>query len=234
MRIIKNMNQIVPALLEPNHESFEKHLRAIENDCDLIQVDVLDNTLFENKNWYNAEAVGKMKTKVEIELHLMVENPIPIIKEWKKHVPTFKRAIVHAEMHRPIGTVVGYIRDVLKLEVGVAVNPETPLSAIENVIHSIDQLTIMSVHPGFQGQEFGDEEHMGSDNAILEKVKHAKAHREDLIIEIDGGVTEELIEPLIKAGVDRIGIGSVLFKSKDPAQKLKELNELLTKISKNV
>jgi ribulose-phosphate 3-epimerase len=221
------MTQIVPALLVQNQESFETQLRAVEGHCQRIQVDILDNTLFPNETWNDPEAVGAMNPNVEIELHLMVENPIPIVEQWKAHVPSFKRAIVHAEMHRQLGSVTSYIKDVLKLEVGVAVNPETPLSAIENVIHDIDQLTIMSVHPGFQGQTFGDEEHMGDKEAIFEKIRRAKQHRPDLPLEIDGGLTEELIKPLMEAGITLLGAGSIISKHPNPAQQLKHLNELV-------
>jgi ribulose-phosphate 3-epimerase len=221
------MTQIVPAILVKNKEAFETQLRAVENDCQRIQVDILDNSLFPNETWHDAETVGSLNPNVEIELHLMVENPLPIIEAWKEHVPSFIRAIVHAEMHRQLGSVTSYIKDVLKLEVGVAVNPETPLSAIENVIHDIDQLTIMSVHPGFQGQTFGDEEHMGDKEAIFEKIRRAKQHRPDLPLEIDGGLTEELIKPLIDAGITLLGAGSIISKHPNPAQQLKHLNELV-------
>jgi ribulose-phosphate 3-epimerase len=213
------MIKIIPALLVESEKEFEKKLRAVENDCELVQVDVLDGTLFSNTTWFDPVAIGAIKTKLEIEIHLMVENPIPIVEEFKKFVPTFKRAIVSAEMHRPLGAVVGHIKDILGLEVGVAINPETPLHEIEEVFHRIDQLTIMGVHPGFQGQTFQKE--------IFEKIEQAKSHRKDLIIEVDGGVTDELIKPLIKAGVECLCVGSLIFHSSDPSGKIKELKESL-------
>ncbi|OGL77586.1 hypothetical protein A3E97_04895 [Candidatus Uhrbacteria bacterium RIFCSPHIGHO2_12_FULL_47_12] len=214
------MPQIVPAFLVESEQQFEKQLRAVEHDCSLIQIDILDGTLFPHTSWFDPIAIGQLKTSVEIELHLMVENPIPIIEAFQKHVPTLKRAIVSAEMHRPIGAVTSYIKDILGLEVGVAINPETPIKEIEEVLHTIDQLTVMGVHPGSMGQPFeGD--------AILDKIKLTKHHRPDLCIEIDGGVTEQLIPSLLQAGVDRIVSGSVLFKSSNPAATLKQLNQLI-------
>ena len=120
------MIHIVPAFLVESEKEFERNLRLVENDCSLIQVDVLDGSLFPNTCWFDAERIGNLKTNVEMELHLMVENPLPIIEAWKKYVPTFKRAIVHTEMHRPSGVVTGFIKDDLKLEVGIALNPESP------------------------------------------------------------------------------------------------------------
>lgn len=217
------MKQIVPAFLVDSEQQFNKQLRLIENDCELIQVDVLDGSLFPNISWFDPIVIGQFLTKVKMELHLMVENPIPIIEAWQKHVPTFKRAIVSAEMHRPDGSVTSYIKDILGLEVGIAINPETPLKEIEEVLHMIDQLTIMGVHPGRMGQSFeGD--------AILDKIKQAKHHRPELIIEIDGGVTEELIPKLIAAGVDRIVSGSLIFKSENPTKELQRLNQIVETI----
>jgi len=214
------MTQIVPAFLVESEKEFDKKLRLVEQDCALIQVDVLDGTLFPHVSWFDAVSVGQMNTDANMELHLMVENPLPIVETWKKQVPTFTRAIVSAEMHRPLGAVVASIKDILHLEVGVAINPETPLKEIEEVLHSIDVLLIMGVHPGKMGQPFeGD--------YILDKIREAKHHRPDLIIEIDGGVTKELIPKLIEAGADRLVSGSLLFQSEHPTNTLHELQSLL-------
>lgn len=224
------MIEIVPAFLVESEKEFERNLRSVENDCRLIQVDVLDGSLFPNTCWYDAERIGALKTNVEMELHLMVENPIPIIEAWKKHVPTFTRAIVHTEMHRPSGVVTGYIKDELELETGIALNPESPLSEIEEVLHSVAQLTIMSVHPGYQGQTFGDPQHVGNAHFIFEKIRSARAHQPDLLIEVDGGITQELIEPIVRAGANRLCIGSAIFKTDDPTATLKSLNTLIASL----
>ncbi len=224
------MIQIVPAFLVESEREFERNLRLVENDCSLIQVDVLDGSLFPNTCWFDAERIGNLKTHVEMELHLMVENPLPIIEAWKKHVPTFKRAIVHTEMHRPSGVVTGIIQDDLKLEAGIALNPESPLQEVEEVLHIVDQLTVMSVHPGTQGQTFGDAPHGGDIETILQKIRDARSHRPDLMIEVDGGITQELIEPLVRAGANRLCIGSALFKSEDPTETLKSFNGLIASL----
>ncbi|NQV88746.1 MAG: hypothetical protein HQ488_00280 [Parcubacteria group bacterium] len=214
------MSIIVPAILAESFDEFEKKLRLIEPYTDLIQVDVLDGSMFGVTNWFDPVKVGSLRTDVKMELHLMVENPIPIIDEWKQHVPGLVRAIVHDEISRPTGVVIDHIKEVLKLEAGVAINPETPLSALEGVMHVIDQLTMMGVHPGASGQAFlGD--------SILEKIKQARHHREDLIIEMDGGLTDEIIDSLVQAGANRLCASSLVFKDSDPAGKLQELNKRL-------
>ena len=210
--------EIVPAFLVESEKEFETKLRQVENDTKLIQVDVLDGGLFPNTTWYDAHAIGALKTDVEIEAHLMIENPIPVVEAFQKNIPTFVRAIVHAEIKRPLGVVVGHIRDILGLKVGVAINPETPLEEIHSVLHQIDQLTIMGVHPGHSGQKF-------EGGYILEKIKQARAHCPELNIEIDGGVTLDLIPKLIAAGANRICAASLLFNNENPTNQLKMLNE---------
>lgn len=222
------MSTIVPAILAHSEEQFERELRLIENDCELVQVDILDGTLFPNTNWFDAQRIGSLRTNVRYELHLMVENPIPIIKTWQQMIPNLERVIVSAEMHRPLIAVVEEIKLGLGLKVGVAINPETPLHEIESVIHELDQLTIMSVHPGTQGQTFGDTDHIGNKSFIFDKIALARNHRPDLAIEVDGGVRDDLLEPLMHAGVSRIAVGSLLFQDPNPTQKLKWLNALVT------
>jgi len=211
------MPQIIPAFLTESEQQFDTQLRLIQEDCEFIQVDILDGSLFPHISWHDPVAIGNMTIKPKIELHLMVENPLPIIELWKKHVPNVKRAVVSAEMHRPLGSIIAEIKEKSHLETGVAINPETPLKEIEDVLHIIDQLTIMGVHSGAMGQTFLGE-------MILDKIKQAKHHRPGLLVEIDGGVTEELIPILMNAGADRIVSGSLIFHDQNPTTKLQRLN----------
>lgn len=213
--------EIIPSLLVDSRQEFERRLRLVEHDCTTVHVDVLDGTLFPHLSWANARDISAMRTNVKYELHLMVENPLPIIEEWNLHIPGFTRAIVHAEIHRPLGTVVEHVRDFMKKEVGVALNPETPLEEVESILHEIHSLLIMGVHPGQSGQAFlGD--------YILSKVRSACNHRKDLAIEIDGGVTEALIPSMVEAGATRLCAASLLFGAPDPTAKLRELTSKLS------
>lgn len=210
------MIEIIPSLLVESAAEFERRLRLVEHDCKTVHVDILDGSMFGNTSWHDARAVAAMRTDVNYELHLMVENPLPIIEAWHAHVKNTKRAIVHAEISRPFGTVLEHVRDMMKLEGGVAVNPETPLSDIENVMHQIDLLLVMGIHPGSSGREFKGE-------SILEKIRAARNHRADLAIEIDGGFTPALMGPLAKAGVTHVCAASAIFNAADPTATLREL-----------
>lgn len=215
------MIELIPSLLVDSQEEFERKLRQVEGGAATVHVDILDGTLFPHTTWFDARTVGNMRTDVKYELHLMVENPLPIVEEWKRHVQGLIRAIVHAEIKRPVGAVHSVLRDELKLETGIAVNPETPLHEIEELLHTIDHLTIMGVHPGSSGQAFeGD--------YILEKIRQAHRHRSDLPIEIDGGVTKENLPSLIEAGATRICAASLLFNAANPEEELHHLQKQLS------
>ena len=213
--------EIIPSLLVESSAEFERRLRLVEEGCTTVHVDVMDGTLVPHTSWFDALAVGEMRTPVAFELHLMVENPLPIITAWKKHVMGIKRAIIHAEIHRPLGAVLEQIREVHKLETGVALNPETPLLAIEGVIHALDQLTLLGVHPGASDQAFLGE-------SVLAKIRDAHEHRSDLVIEIDGGVTLENIQEIKKTGVSRFCAAHLLFAASDPAEALKRAQSFVS------
>lgn len=212
------MIEIIPSLLVESASEFERRLRLVEHDCETVHVDILDGSMFGNTSWHDARAIAAMRTNVRYELHLMVENPLPIIEAWHEHVKNTRRAIVHAEITRPFGAVLEHVREFLRLEGGVAVNPETPLEDIERVIHHIDQLVVMGVHPGQSGQAFDGD-------YLLEKIRAARNHRPDLAIEVDGGVTADLIPALAAAGATRCCAASAIFGAADPLAALKSLKK---------
>lgn len=213
------MVEILPSLLVDSQMEFERRLRLVEKSVRTVHVDILDGTLFSHTSWHDARAVGALATKLTFELHLMVTNPLPIIAQWKKFVPGTIRALMHAEIERPLGRLLLETRQIYHLEAGLAINPETPLAEIHEVTHELDALLVMGVHPGASGGNFeGD--------YILEKIRSAHAHRPELPIGIDGGVTKTLIPSLISAGATRICAASAIFSTPNPQMALQELQRL--------
>ncbi len=212
------MCQIVPSLLVESKDEFEQRLRLVEGGADLVHVDVLDGTLFPQTNWHDARAVGALRTSAKFELHLMVENPLPIAEAWQTHVPGLTRAIVHAEMSHPAGAVIRELKN-WNLEAGLALNPESPLEEIAAVARMISQLTLMGVHPGASNQRF-----LGT--SILQKIRDAKKRWPELALEMDGGATPELIPSLLAAGCDRIVAAHAIFGAADQAAALAALSRL--------
>ena len=217
------MIEILPSLLVESKQEFERLLRLVEHDAPVIHIDILDGSMFGQTNWHDARAVGAMVTPAKYELHLMTTNPLPIVEEWKREVPGVIRAIIHAEIERPIGTLLETIKDVHKLEAGLALNPESPLDEEHELLHQIHLLLLMSVHPGKSGQAFeGD--------YMLEKIRLARNHVPNLPIEVDGGVTLALAPALVKAGATLLCAASAIFSAPDPAAALRALREIATSV----
>ncbi len=212
------MIDILPSLLVESKQEFERRLRLVENAVPVVHVDVLDGSMFGQTNWYDARAVGAMATPVRYELHLMTTNPLPIVEEWKREVPGLIRAIIHAEIERPIGTLLETIKENYKIESGLALNPESPLDEVHHLLHAIDALLLMSVHPGRSGEPFeGD--------YILDKIRLARNHVPTLAIEVDGGVTLALAPSLVQAGATRLCAASAIFAAADPSAALAALTQ---------
>lgn len=205
----RSMCQIIPSLLVDSQAEFKRRLKLAEGDTELVHVDVLDDTLVPGHSWHDAAAIGKLKTKAQFELHLMVENPLAVVETWRAHVPGLKRAIVHAEMSHPAGAVIRALKN-WGLEAGLALNPESPLEEIATVARMISQLTLMGVRPGASGQRF-----LGA--SVLTKIRDAKKRWPELKIEVDGGATADLVNSLLSAGCDRIVAANAIFGAQDPA-----------------
>jgi len=210
------MIEIIPTILAGSKQEFEKKLRLAESLCLVIQVDILDGSMYDRTSWFDAHHIGALDTPAQFELHLMVENPLPIIEEWKQFVPGTKRVIVHHELDRPVGTILSHAKEYLHLETAVAFNPETPIEEAQTILPHVDQATILGVHPGSSGRPFEGE-------CILEKIRHLKHLYPNVIIEIDGGVTKALIPSLKQAGITRFAVASLIFSQENPKQALEDL-----------
>lgn len=212
--------EIIPSLLVDGKETFEQRLRLVENHVKTVAVDILDGSTYQVTNWFNAEAISAMQTPVQFVLHLMVENPLPIIARWMSLVPNTVRAIIHAESDRPLAAIVQQIRQTYKIEAGLALNPETPLNEIHHVLHEVDEILVMGVRPGHSGQIFGGE-------MILEKTRQLHGHVPEIPLAVDGGVQKENIRDLLSAGISRFHVTSAIFETEDPIKSLKELQTMV-------
>lgn len=208
------MNELIPSILVESEEEFERRLRLVDGHVKTVHIDILDGTMFPQTSWFDARAVGAIETPVVYELHLMVENPLPIIKEWSEHVKQLKRAIIHLELDRPISTLLEDIKQWYKIETGLALNPETPIEEIKHHTEMLDALLVMGVHPGASSQPFlGD--------AVIEKIRSLHHYYPQLPIGCDGGITPELAPSLIEAGCSRLVVASGIFRASNPTETIK-------------
>lgn len=207
------MAEIIPAMLVATEEEFEAKVARIGDLLETIQVDVMDGVFVPEKGWADPEAIRGMRLPYRIEAHLMVADPLAAAKEW---IATgAERLIVHAEAEG-WQEAVRAVYDAGK-KAGVAVNPETPVSAIAEVADILDTLLVMGVTPGRSGQQFQP--------VAIEKVREAHDLYPALRIEVDGGVGLANAGELAAAGASALVAASALWKSDDLKGAYDALNE---------
>ena len=212
---------IAPSLLSADFLKLEKDCSMLNaSEAEWFHLDVMDGRFVPNISFGIPviAAIRKATDKV-CDVHLMIEEP-------EKYTQAFKDAgadvlTVHVEacrhLHRNIQQIKG-----LGMKAGVALNPHTPISSIEEIIKDLDLVCIMSVNPGFGGQKFIP--------ATLEKIKLLKKliieKNASVLIEVDGGVTLENAASIIGAGADVLVAGNTVFGSTAPMDTIKQLKSI--------
>ena len=173
-------------------------------DTDYIHIDVMDNKFVPNLQLPINEVNQLNKyTKKPFDIHLMVENPFKYIENINLSNTTC--ITIHIEIEKDIEKLIKLIKS-KKLEVGLAIKPNTNLELIDKYINKIDKTIVMSVEPGFGGQKF-------IENSI-ERIKEIRKKRKDIIIEVDGGINIETVNK-VKNLVDIAVVGSYITNSDD-------------------
>jgi len=206
--------RIAPSILAADFASLGEAVRTVEDGgADLIHVDIMDGHFVPQISIGVpvVAALNKVAT-VPLDVHLMITEPERQIEAYVKAGASM--VSVHLEATRHIHRTLSMVR-ALGATAGLAINPGTPVSALEAVAGQVDYVVVMSVNPGFGGQVFID--------YVLDKVSEARqmidASRYAIRLEVDGGIKEDNIAAVAKAGADTFVIGSGLFgcrQIKDP------------------
>ena len=206
-----NHIQIAPSLLTADFGHLVDEVKlAEEGGADLLHLDVMDGQFVPNISFGSLviDSIRKASS-LPLNIHLMIEEPDRFLEDFIKS--DTDQIIVHAEACAHLDRTVSRIKD-LGAAVGVALNPSTPLSAIEDVADMLDIIMIMTVNPGFGGQSFIDrmiDKIERADSLIKSKGLKAK-------IEVDGGIkADHTASDCVKAGAEILVAGSAVYNKED-------------------
>lgn len=200
------MNILSPSLLAANFSKLEQELQDVtDGGAIYLHIDVMDGSFVPSIS-FGMPVIKSLRDTTELcfDVHLMIEHPERYIKEFAECGADI--ITVHAEATQHLDRVLMQIKE-CGLKAGVALNPATPLSVLEYVLDYADMILIMSVNPGFGGQQYI--------SYITEKIRDLKAvieeRRLNINIEVDGGIKLNNVEEVLKAGANVIVAGSAVF-----------------------
>ena len=213
---------IAPSVLAADFANLQRDVEMINSsDADWFHIDIMDGVFVPNISFGMPvlRDISKHATKT-IDVHLMIVDP-------DRYISTFKNLgadilTVHYEacthLHRTLQAIKSE-----GMKAGVALNPHTSISLLEDTIQDIDLVCLMSVNPGFGGQSFIENTY----DKVIALKKLITRKGANTIIEIDGGVTSKNAKQLADAGADVLVAGSYVFKSEDPTKTITDLKALL-------
>jgi len=211
---------IAPSLLSADFNRLGEEIQMLNrSEADWIHLDVMDGVFVPNISFGMPviKAVRQLAEK-PLDTHLMIVQP-------ERYIQVFKEIgcdllTVHWEACTHLHRTIAQIKENDML-VGVALNPHTPVSSLEDVIQDLDLVLIMSVNPGFGGQKFISR----SLHRISELRKMIERNNSNALIEVDGGVNVDNMKDIINAGADAVVAGNAVFKSENPEETIQKLKQ---------
>lgn len=209
---------VAPSILSADFNNLGNEIQVInKSEADYIHFDVMDGVFVPNIS-FGIPVIEHVKKIAEkpLDVHLMIINP-------KKFIVPFVQAgasilTVHYEACTHLHRIVQLIKE-QGIKASVCLNPHTPVAVLEDIIKELDMVLLMSVNPGFGGQEFIENTY----KKVAQLRNLVDKYNPDCLIEVDGGVNYETGKKLFDEGANVLAVGSFVFKSENPAETIHNL-----------
>ena len=212
---------LAPSILTADFANLQRDIEMINNsEADWFHIDVMDGVFVPNISFgFPVISAAKKYAKKPFDVHLMIVNP-------EKYIQEFANAgangiTVHYEACTHLHRVIQMIKNV-GCKAGVAINPHTPVALLKDILTEVDLVLVMSVNPGFGGQQFIPQTFA----KIAELRQMANLVNPELVIEVDGGVNILNIQALIEAGANALVVGNAIFAAENPVQMISDLKNI--------
>ncbi|MDQ3020833.1 MAG: ribulose-phosphate 3-epimerase [Bacteroidota bacterium] len=218
------MKKICPSILSADFSRLKEEISEVEKaGADIIHCDIMDGSFVPNIS-FGAKIVSDINkfTNIPLDIHLMINNP-------ERYIIEFHRAgadyiSVHYENNIHLNRIINQIKS-LGIKAGVVLNPATPVFMLDDIIEFVDYVLIMSVNPGYGGQQFISNS-IKKLTQLKDKIQENNFKCE---IEVDGGIGLENMGVISEAGADMFVCGASVFDSKDRTDVIKKMKSIISK-----
>jgi len=204
---------VIPSINVSDFDELKKRIKKIEPYAKWAHLDVSDGVFGKHVSWHEPKDLVEFKTKLKLEVHLMIQNPEKEIEEWL--IEPVSRIIFHQEATKDHLLLIDKIHEAKK-EAGMAIKPNTPWLKLFPYIGKVDMFQLLAVWPGPSGQEFQEE--------IFHKLGHIRSLCKECIIEVDGGVNKRVATRCVREGANLLVAGKAIFEAKDIKNAIRELS----------
>lgn len=231
------MVEVIPAINVPTFQEVKERIKKVEPYVTWCHLDVTDGIFSKHLTWHNPHDLPMLDTTLNLEVHLMVQEPERIVDQWlarpvrsktpkasadllsanrtSNGVKPVQRIIVHCEAVSDLDLIIKKCREA-GVEIGLAINPETFWGKLQPWFEKVDMIQILTVHPGPSGQ-------IPDWLNMLEKIIHIRTSCPKCIIEVDGGINPKTAEQASHAGANLLVAGAFIFNHENPEIAIQEL-----------